>query len=122
MPRLWCPGASRRSIAASAAASMTLIITGVASTGMRPLPTRAVVCSGPTTTSAVPLAPTVTRDRSTFRPSMRRHFDRRRAVGVERFDGLEAPGLAFGALGLGPDDRLPVGGEHEPRARVGDLH
>src|SRR5262249_58730499 len=34
--------------AASAAASMTLIMTGVASTGTRPLPTRGAVCSTPT--------------------------------------------------------------------------
>ena len=42
-------------------------------------------------------------------------------MGVERFDGLEAPGLALLALFLGPDDRLPVGREDEAGAGVGDL-
>ena len=35
-------------------------------------------------------------------------FHYRRAVGVERFDRLEAPGLALLAFGLGPANRLPV--------------
>ena len=42
-------------------------------------------------------------------------------MGMETLDGLEAPGLALCALGLGPNDRLPVRGEDEPRAGVGDL-
>jgi hypothetical protein len=46
---------------------------------------------------------------------------RRRAVGVEALDGLQAPGLALLALGLRPGDRLPVGIEDEPRAGIGDL-
>ena len=46
---------------------------------------------------------------------------RRRAVGVERLDGLQAPGLALLALVLGPADRLPVGREDQPRAGIGDL-
>src|SRR6186713_1540776 len=67
MPRLWCPGGSKCSTAASAAASMTLIITGVANTAMRPEPTRGAVCSGPTTISAVPVRPGRTADRSSIR-------------------------------------------------------
>src|SRR3954468_23182044 len=46
---------------------------------------------------------------------------RRRAVGVERLDRLQPPGLALLALFLGPDDRLPVGRENEAGAGVGDL-
>ncbi len=46
---------------------------------------------------------------------------RRGAVGVEGLDGLQAPGLALLALGLGPDDRLPVRGEDEAGAGVGDF-
>src|SRR5260370_34664722 len=48
-------------------------------------------------------------------------LDRRRAVGVEGLDRLQAPGLALLALLLGPDDRLPVGCEDQARAGVGDL-
>jgi len=36
---------------------MTLIMTGVASTAIRPDPTKGAVCSGPTTISAVPVSP-----------------------------------------------------------------
>jgi hypothetical protein len=36
-------------------------------------------------------------------------------------DGLEAPGLAFLALGLGPHDGLPIGRQHQAGAGVGDL-
>jgi len=50
-----------------------------------------------------------------------RRGDRRRAVGVERLDRLEAPGLALLALLLGPHDRLPVGRQDQPGAGVGDL-
>src|SRR5689334_21089819 len=57
MPRLWCPDGSRCSTAASAAASIRLIITGVARTAIRPDPTKGAVCSGPTTISAVPVRP-----------------------------------------------------------------
>src|SRR6186997_284915 len=39
-----------------------------------------------------------------------------RALGVERFDRLQAPGLTLLSLRFGPGDRLPVGGKHEPRA------
>src|ERR1700753_1789118 len=46
---------------------------------------------------------------------------RRRPVGVKRLDRLQAPGLALLALLLGPDDRLPVGRQDQPRAGVGDL-
>src|SRR5262245_28208625 len=46
---------------------------------------------------------------------------RRRAVGVERLDCLQPPGLALLALLLGPDDRLPVGREDEASAGVGDF-
>src|SRR5262245_15957425 len=37
----------------------------------------------------------------------------RRSVGVEALDRLEPPRLPFLAFRLRPDDRLPVGGEHE---------
>ena len=37
--------------------------------------------------------------------------DRRGAVGVKRFDGLQSPGLSFGTVGLRPDDGLPIGVE-----------
>src|SRR6478672_12200073 len=57
IPRLWCPSGSRCSTAASAAASIRLIMTGVASTGTRPLPMRGAVCSGPTSRSADPFIP-----------------------------------------------------------------
>ena len=46
---------------------------------------------------------------------------RRRAVRVERGDGLQPPGLALGPLGGRPVDRLPVGGEHQPRTGVVQL-
>ncbi len=48
-------------------------------------------------------------------------LNRRRAVGVECLDRLEAPRLTFLALGLGPDDGLPVGGEHQSSACIVDL-
>src|SRR3954466_10436962 len=44
-----------------------------------------------------------------------------RAVGMKRLDRLQPPGLAFLALFLRPDDRLPVGREDEAGAGVGDL-
>ena len=47
--------------------------------------------------------------------------DRRRAVGVERLDRLQPPGLALLAVGLGPDDRLPVGREDQSRAGIGEF-
>ena len=47
----------RCSIAARAAASITLIMTGVASTAIRPEPTNGAVCSGPTTISEWPVRP-----------------------------------------------------------------
>jgi hypothetical protein len=43
----------------------TLIITGVASTAMRPEPTKEAVCSGPTRSCAVPVSPEVMGVRST---------------------------------------------------------
>src|ERR1700712_750242 len=48
-------------------------------------------------------------------------LDRRGAVGVEGFDGLEAPGLALLAFRLAPHDRLPVRRQDQPRAGIGDL-
>src|SRR6516165_3821594 len=42
-------------------------------------------------------------------------------MGMKRLDRLEAPSLAFLAFLLGPDDRLPVWRENQPRAGVGDL-
>src|SRR5882757_1897249 len=47
--------------------------------------------------------------------------DRRRAVGMERLDRLQAPGLALLALLLGPHDRFPVRRQDEAGAGVGDL-
>src|ERR1700726_4963263 len=44
---------------------MTLIMTGVASTPTRPLPTRGAVCSMPTSNSADPFSPMVKSERST---------------------------------------------------------
>src|SRR6266540_1370895 len=61
VPRLWWPAGSRCSTAASAAASMRLIITGVASTCTLPLPMRGAVCSAPTTSPASPVRPGLTR-------------------------------------------------------------
>src|SRR3954447_23118946 len=46
----------------------------------------------------------------------------RRAMGVEALDGLEAPGLTLPAVGLGPDYRLPVGSQDQPRPGVGQFH
>src|SRR5262245_42044576 len=56
-----------------------------------------------------------------LRPRPRVLLDGRGAVGVEGLDGLQAPGLAPLALGLGPHDGLPVGRQHQARAGVGDL-
>src|SRR5690348_10330743 len=48
--------------------------------------------------------------------------NRRRAINMERLDGLEPPGLPLLALGLGPADGLPVGRQDQARAGIGDLH
>ena len=48
-------------------------------------------------------------------------LDGRGAVRVEGVDGLEAPRLSLLPLRLRPDDRLPVGGEHQPRTGVRHL-
>src|SRR6478609_4799392 len=40
---------------------------------------------------------------------------------MERRDRLGSPRLALSSLRLRPDDRLPVGGEDEPRTGVADL-
>src|SRR5215467_10981642 len=69
MPKLWCPLGSRCSTAASAAASMRLIITGVANTAILPEPTNGAVCSGPTTISAVPVRPGTIRSKKVRAPS-----------------------------------------------------
>ena len=42
-------------------------------------------------------------------------------MGMKRLDGLQPPRLALLAFLLGPHDRLPVRGENEPGAGVGDL-
>ncbi len=57
-------GGKRCSTAANAAASITLIITGVANTAIRPDPTNGAVCSGPTTISAEPESPGLIRART----------------------------------------------------------
>ena len=59
-------GGKRCSIAASAAASITLIITGVASTAIRPEPTKGAVCSGPTTIAEEPVRPGLIRARTSL--------------------------------------------------------
>ena len=41
---------------------------------------------------------------------------------VECLDRLEAPGLPFPAIGLGPADRRPVGRKHQPCTRIGKLY
>src|SRR6185295_11798409 len=46
---------------------------------------------------------------------------RRRAVGVERGNRPQAPGLALLALGFSPRDRLPVWRQNEARAGVRHL-
>ena len=46
---------------------------------------------------------------------------RRRAVRVEGRDGRQAPGLALLPIRLAPDNRLPVGCQHQTRAGAGDL-
>src|SRR5690606_6340757 len=58
VPRLWCPGARKRSAAASAAASIRFTMTGVASTCTLPLPTCGAVCASATPRSAEPVRPT----------------------------------------------------------------
>src|SRR5580704_9973246 len=48
-------------------------------------------------------------------------FHRRRAVGVKGLDRLQPPRLTLLALFLGPDDRLPVRRQNQPRPGVSDL-
>src|SRR4029077_19169155 len=55
------------------------------------------------------------------RSLVRNPRDRRRALGVERFDRLQSPGLSFPALGFGPADRLPVRRQHKACASAGHL-
>jgi hypothetical protein len=40
---------------------------------------------------------------------------------MEGFDGLQAPGLALLAVGLGPDNRLPVGLQDQARTGIGQF-
>src|SRR6476620_10299821 len=42
-------------------------------------------------------------------------------MGMKRLDRLQSPGLALLALFLGPDDRLPVGGQDQAGAGIGDF-
>src|ERR1700750_3103466 len=44
--------------------------------------------------------------------------DLRRPMSVERLDGFQPPGLALLAFFLGPGDRLPVGGQDQPRTGI----
>src|SRR6185437_3038485 len=53
---------------------------------------------------------------------LRDQFHRRRPIGVERLDRLEAPGLAFFAFGFGPANGLPVRSEDQPRSGIGNFH
>lgn len=46
----------------------------------------------------------------------------RRAVGVERFDGLQPPGLTLFPVRLVPADRFPVGGEDQTGTCIGQFH
>src|SRR5450759_3926987 len=72
--------------------------------------------------SAATRAPSVRNTSSLMDASRVRHARyRRRAVGVERLEGLQAPGLALLALGFGPADRFPVRRQHQPRAGAGDF-
>src|SRR5947209_5556039 len=48
-------------------------------------------------------------------------LDGRRAVRVERFDGLQPPGLTLGPLGFAPHDRLPIRRKDKPGPCIGDL-
>src|ERR1700760_622230 len=48
-------------------------------------------------------------------------FNWRRAVGVKGCDGLQSPRLPFLAFLLGPDDRLPVRRQDQPRPGIGDF-
>ena len=50
------------------------------------------------------------------------HIHRRRSVRVERFDGFESPGLSFFTFFFRPHDGLPVGGQDQAGAGVGDFH
>ena len=64
---------------------------------------------------------TPTRQPKLTSPGWIRWCDRGCAVGVEGLDGLQAPGLTLGALGLGPGDDLPVGGEQQAGPGVAQL-
>src|SRR6202161_4519967 len=48
-------------------------------------------------------------------------LNRRGTVGMEGLDGFQPPRLPLLALLLGPDDRLPVGRQNQPRSGIGDL-
>src|SRR5690606_15173401 len=48
-------------------------------------------------------------------------FHWRRAVGMEAFNRLQAPGLALLALIFGPGDRGPVGAQDQARTGIGNL-
>src|SRR5262245_56753391 len=57
----------------------------------------------------------------TLVPWSRVLFDRRRAVGVEGLDRLEAPRLTLLSFGFVPHNRLPVGRQHQSRTGVVEL-
>src|SRR6202522_3958134 len=46
---------------------------------------------------------------------------RRRAVGMEGLNRFQPPRLSFLAVFLGPDNRLPVRRQNQPRPGIGDL-
>src|ERR1700689_4898611 len=48
-------------------------------------------------------------------------LNRRGTVGMEGLDGFQTPRLPLLALLLGPDDRLPVRRQNQPRTGIGDL-
>jgi hypothetical protein len=70
MPKLWYPAGIKFSAASKAAASIRLIITGVASTWTRPLPMRGAVWFSATTSSEWPSRPGVNFDVSIIRDEL----------------------------------------------------
>src|SRR5215213_1562410 len=93
----------RFSAAARAAASIRLIITGVASTRTRPEPMRGAVCSSPTTSSAWPSRPGFSFESSTTRASFPADLACRRAAGA--FAGTRNAATQLDSIGSSQADR-----------------
>ena len=100
------PPGSRCSTAASAAASIRLIITGVASTGTSPLPMLGAECSTPTRRSTDPVIPVLSAVRSRVMRCLAgrqlRATDFRGGISRQG-DGWTCEQGFFGATLLGPD-------------------